>query len=305
MNKDHRFYAVFVAFLATALLLSPVFAENKADPSELIKELKKGGDAREKARKKLIKLGKDAVPALIEATNSEDVWVRWEAVNALGYIKDDRAIPALVERALVDENPHPRWRSLWALSVFPKEEILPGLRKGLDGKSQRVRWNAVVALAFFENKRAVPKLNQALFSAKGDRLWEAVFSLSKVHNQKSVELLSKILTDRGYKSRIRQEAANTLTTIADESSAPALINALNDPDPGVRWRAANALTRLSKKKALPKIQTSVQELRKKIEEIKNTLAGKKEGEKIKLESKLERLKFAVEQMSESIKSLKE
>ena len=49
-----------------------------------------------------------SVEDLIEATENPDWKVRWDAVNTLGNLKDRRGIPALVNRAIYDDNPHPR-----------------------------------------------------------------------------------------------------------------------------------------------------------------------------------------------------
>lgn len=57
--------------------------------------------------------GSPSLEDLLQATE-DPVWkVRWDAVNALGVLKDPRGIPALVERALYDDNPHPRWLRPW------------------------------------------------------------------------------------------------------------------------------------------------------------------------------------------------
>ena len=70
---------------------------------------------------------------LIKATEDPTWKVRWDAVNALGELQDPRGIPALVQRALHDDNPHPRWRSLWALKAVDSQglQVIPGLRSGL------------------------------------------------------------------------------------------------------------------------------------------------------------------------------
>ena len=53
-----------------------------------------------------VKPSGDPVLALIRDTGDPDWKVRWDAVNELGKLKDRRAVPALVDRALYDDNPH-------------------------------------------------------------------------------------------------------------------------------------------------------------------------------------------------------
>src|SRR5690606_2681137 len=55
--------------------------------------------------------------ALADQTRNEDWRTRWDAVNGRGGMREAAlpALGALVERALADEDPHPRWRALWAI----------------------------------------------------------------------------------------------------------------------------------------------------------------------------------------------
>ncbi len=57
---------------------------------------------------------------------------------------DRRGVPALVDRALRDDNPHPRWRSLWALSSVDREGVdaVPLLLAGLKDDDPVVVRNA-------------------------------------------------------------------------------------------------------------------------------------------------------------------
>ena len=228
---------------------------SEQDPAYWLEHMRTGDSAaRKEAREALIGLGGAAVPALIEATRDDDDWIRWEAVNALGAIAftDPEpvipAIPVLVERALTDANPHPRWRSLWALAVFPDKvvqaQVIPRLREGLKSQAPDIVWNATVALAYFRQPEAADLLNLGIHAPDGFRQWEAVYCLGMVHNAQSVSLLIEVVTalDR-YQSRLRQEAANTLGKIGDPQAIPALVTALADPEPGVRWRAAAALAK--------------------------------------------------------------
>jgi len=188
-------------------------------------------------------------------------------VNVLGNLASDApedfrpAIPALVARALADVNPHPRWRSLWALGAFPEtlimEEVVPRLREGLKSKDDRVAWNAVVAMAFFGQEEVAPLLNQGLTSPDSFRRWEAVYCLGMVHNEDSVPLLLNIVSDPNEDLRLRQEAINTLGKIGDIRALPVLLDALKDPEPGIRWRAAMALARIGDPSAIPAIEEAL------------------------------------------------
>jgi len=200
---------------------------------------------------------------------TDAAWVRWDAVNMLGNLasREPQAfapgIPALADRALRDINPHPRWRSLWALSVFPPEvedeEIIPRLRAGLESDDPRIVWDAAVALAFFGQAEAAPFLNQGLGAAESYsyQRWEAIFCLGMVHNDESVSLLIAILTNPAEELRLRQEATNSLGRVRDPRAIPALVAALEDPAAGLRWRAAQALTKLGDPSVIPALEAAL------------------------------------------------
>lgn len=217
-------------------------------------DLMRTGDTeiRSQARDALVELGAEAVPALIEACEDADEWIRWEAVNALGLITLEdpeparAAIPALVGCALRDTNSHPRWRSLWALCAFPSDvedqEIVPLLEQGASRDDQRIEWNSAVALAFLDVSSAAGILNDGVDSADEFQQWEAIYCLGMVHDQDSIGLLSAVVSNvDGYNTRLRQEAANSLRKTAASEASEALVLALQDPEAGVRWRAAMAL----------------------------------------------------------------
>jgi len=56
----------------------------------------------------LVKLGKMAVPPLIQESKSNSAWMRWHALRALGEIRDIRALPVLVN-ALQDNDHSVAW----------------------------------------------------------------------------------------------------------------------------------------------------------------------------------------------------
>ena len=97
---------------------------------------------RRQARRALVTIGRQAVPALIVALGSLDHRVRWEAAKALGQIGDPEAAPALV-RALEDEEFDVRWLAAKGLVRLGRE----GAKAVLEGlvdrpKSVRLRESA-------------------------------------------------------------------------------------------------------------------------------------------------------------------
>ena len=198
---------------------------------------------------------------LIRATEDPNWKTRWDAVNALGNLKDPRGVPALAQRALLDENPHPRWRSLWALSSVDQAgtDAIPLFRAGLESSDPEEVRNAAVALAFFDQEEAGPELLNGLRDSDPWRRWEAVFSLKNVGNPQVVQALVPSLDPKVEpNTRTRQETTLTLGQIGNEEVVPALLTALKqDASPEVRWRAALALSRLGFPSALAGLEQAL------------------------------------------------
>ncbi|MDD8016852.1 MAG: HEAT repeat domain-containing protein [Bacteroidota bacterium] len=98
-------------------------ANNKIE--SLILELRsKDAVQRTRARNALVKIGKPAVPVLIELLSDPKEHLRWEAAKALGRINDEASCPALV-RALRDDSMEVRWLAAEALISLEEKAIAP------------------------------------------------------------------------------------------------------------------------------------------------------------------------------------
>jgi deoxyhypusine monooxygenase len=246
------------ALLAAVLLLppgSPPSIMSQSQPEFVAPAL----EPPEESPQALADQGRPTLDALIQATEDPAWKVRWDAVNTLGELGKPQANPALVRRALYDDNPHPRWRSLWALSAIDSSgvEAIPLLRRGLEDPDPVVVRNAAVALAFFKQPEARPELLQGLQDPDEWRRWEAVFSLKNIGDQEVAEALSRLLNAEVEPAvRVRQEAALTLGRVGGDGVIAALLDALrNDLSAQVRWRAALALSWLGD----PSVVTSLDE----------------------------------------------
>jgi HEAT repeat protein len=75
----------------------------------------------------LVRLGRSAVPASIDASKSNSTWMRWQAIRALGAIRDRRALPVLVS-ALTDQDHSVAWMGAKGLTQFGKLALEPVLQ---------------------------------------------------------------------------------------------------------------------------------------------------------------------------------
>jgi HEAT repeat protein len=82
------------------------------------------GLERQRARLELIDIGWEAVPALREVVNSKTGIARWEAIEALGRIKDPSVAQEIVG-ALRDDSMDVRWAAANALIELDRAAIKP------------------------------------------------------------------------------------------------------------------------------------------------------------------------------------
>jgi HEAT repeat protein len=89
---------------------------------------------------------KEAVPALIKATEDKDIFLRQETVWALGEIKDTTAVPKLLDLLEHDSNAEVRRRSAAALEKIEDSKAVDGLIAQLDDINQSVAYASLQAL---------------------------------------------------------------------------------------------------------------------------------------------------------------
>src|ERR1039458_5074952 len=81
----------------------------------------------------LVKMGAPAVDSLVVAMHVADADVRWEATNALGEIKDPRAVPALLEALQVKDI---QWHAALALGKIKDARSVEPLIAALQNKDR-------------------------------------------------------------------------------------------------------------------------------------------------------------------------
>ena len=108
----------------------------------------------------LVRLGRASVPALVEASSSNSTWMRWQAIRALGAIRDRRALPVLVG-ALSDADHSVAWMGAKGLTQFGRLSLEPVLQ--LLVKAEMTPWLVETASYVLSNQlRYDPKLKPYL-----------------------------------------------------------------------------------------------------------------------------------------------
>jgi HEAT repeat protein len=94
------------------------------------------------------------VESMIEALKHDDANVRWEAVRALGALRDSRAVEPLLE-ALGDPDPDVRRKAVLALAKIRDRRAIAGLQACSEkDANQVVRWAASWSLGRFQERKS-------------------------------------------------------------------------------------------------------------------------------------------------------
>lgn len=136
---------------------------------------------RRRARDELVADGILAVPALLARLDDARFTVRWEAVNALGRLRDPRGLAPLVDRVLSDSDAHVRWRATWALGAVDRAGAARELRAALATRDAAASWRATVALAILAPDASLsPALQAGLRHDEAWIRWEAQYCLGRL-----------------------------------------------------------------------------------------------------------------------------
>ncbi|ADZ08722.1 PBS lyase HEAT domain protein repeat-containing protein [Methanobacterium lacus] len=220
---------------------------------------------------------KIAVPALIETLLVDsDEEVRWKAAAALGRLKDDRGVDALIT-ALNDVSWAVRRNATIALGDIGNEKGYEPLLNSLTDSDWHVRKYAAIALGKIGDERAIKPLVNTLKDTDSDVRWKSVMALGKIgkpavgellksfdtddwqlrsqiavvlgkiKDERAVEPLIDSLYNSRYKNQnkyVRGRIIEALGNIGDERAVDALINALDDQYIYVRIKAEEALKKI-------------------------------------------------------------
>lgn len=185
----------------------------------------------------------DALLPAIKALNDPLPQVRREAVGVLAYLRDERALSALCERATGDNDAEVRRAAVGALGFAADDGVVPALLAALTDDDWQTREEAAVVLAKLRLPGAADGLVAALVT---DLYWQvrlkAAAALGGLRERRAVPALLGAL-DHPIPN-LRKEAATALGAIGDPAAAPALSTLSADPDIEVRKAAARALEAL-------------------------------------------------------------
>lgn len=206
----------------------PVVINN--EDSNLLEELIKNLESpdlptAQKAAEELVKLGKVAVPGLIEALKSASVGLKGQIIFLLGRMGDKEAVPALLE-TLKDENAYIRSNSAEALGKIKDTEALSSLTTSLFDDDFLVRERSARALGQLNNSQATEDLINRMADEKDERVKLAVIdSFAKLKDQRVTQVLLNQLQSQSNQL-YKNEVVFSLGEIGDPVALESLTNYL-------------------------------------------------------------------------------
>lgn len=236
------------------------------------------------------------VEGLVAALDHTDPDIQYEAVEALGEIRDPATVAPLIALFTADGYTAVRWKVAEALAKIGTPAVDP-LIAALSHPDDDVRWKAAVALGEIRDPRAVGPLIRLLSDpdrfvkgraalalgmigekavgplitvlreGDGNQRWGAAIALGKIRDIRAVKPLVRALGDK-YEN-VRAEAAASLAGIGKPAIAP-LIDFLKFADGTARAEVMNTLGDLQ---ATDAIEPLIQLLEKADEDERRTIAG--------------------------------
>jgi HEAT repeat protein len=195
------------------------------------------------AERALRKLEKDARSALLAALEDKNPTVRWRAISCLG---NGRTVPLpAMLTALGDSDDNVRATAAYYL-IDLDEKIKPALKSlanSLNDSNKRVRWHiAWIHLKFAWDPQPATAVVLKLLEDPDDGFVAVVANSLRDIGTPAIPILRKAL--RNQNATVRKHAGLVLLAIGP-GAVPDLLDALKDPDAGVRWQAVGNLCQVA------------------------------------------------------------
>ena len=187
----------------------------------------------------------DALLGLLEDNNSG---VRTTTVRTLGKIGTENTVKPLIKQLAADKNPDFRICAIEALGNLNDKLAIEPLIKSLEDKVPEVRIAAARSLGSLGDERAEEALIVKLDKSTQELQKQMILALGKIGGKKTVEALIRKLEDKD--PEIRKCAAESLGKLGDLRSVDPLLRCLEDKISEVRNAAAYSLGILRTDKAV-------------------------------------------------------
>jgi len=174
-------------------------------------------------------MGADATLPLIHVLGHPGINTRLGAIEALGAIRDPRAIEALAALLASHETSELRWATALALGEIGDQTVTPALLNALRDADRYVRYGAAKALEQVGWSAETDEDRAFYYIALED--WDAIKKMGKSATGPLIDML------RERHPAIRARIIEILGSIGGFEAKKTCEQVLRDPDGDVRWRA--------------------------------------------------------------------
>lgn len=213
--------------------------------NQLLKELAEGDIIEQyQAGRKLKKIGSPAVPALINALKEDNKKLRKAAMIVLGEIKDERAVPILVDELEKTKDKKLRAGLIVILGRMGDKRATPLLMNALDENSDEIVGAAAYALGKLKEEKSVSSL-MPLLNHPNEYVRKTVTEALGRIGEPAVSVLVQEI--RNMPLNTQYLAIKILGSIGGTEAVNALLDALKDDNEYIRLSAAESLSKLGNK----------------------------------------------------------
>ena len=200
------------------------FTNSKQGEAKKLVSLLADAAKRNNAAQELIRLGVDAVPALMEALQTQDLNLLAIYQQILARIPS--ASPELT-KALKSAHPLIRGRVADIFGMGKDKNAMPVLLEALSGEFFTVRARAAIALANIGDARVIPDLLPLLKDREAEVRIAACISVGKFCDPSTFDELANVALDDTM-IEVRQAAVKALGDSKNPAAIPFLMEALRD-----------------------------------------------------------------------------
>ena len=231
------------SFIAAGLLSAFLASGFRAEipVSEVIQNSMCRVRARMVSEKDIIRMRQECdLPSLLAILTFGEMDTRYAAIDALGRLRDPRAIEPLIESLRSDAYSGLRWKAAEALARIGSPAVGP-LISLLSDPDDDVRWKVAIALGEIRDPQAIDPLLSLLSDSDSYVRSRAALALATIGEPAISDLIVSLGSEDPV---VRASVASALGTVGGDTAVSPLITALGDPDDRVRSEVIAALSRI-------------------------------------------------------------
>lgn len=194
-------------------------------------------------------LSHEALATLINAVEHSNSDVARTAMEALGGIKNPKAVPALI-RAVSHTNPRSRIKAIYSLGRIGNTQAVPALIIAAEDTHAGVAQEAIFTLGTLKSREAEAVLLRAAIHRNTAIATAAIKALGKIHSPGAVPLLIQTVSHSVNPDVVR-EAISALGSIGSSAAIPVLSSLVRRGTRDIAAAAIGALGAIGTPEVVP------------------------------------------------------